>query len=65
MSRASLGQGVFSGDIGAMIEERSKLVPLGRMATVWDIANAAVYFASDEGNYVSGVLLPVDGGAST
>jgi NAD(P)-dependent dehydrogenase (short-subunit alcohol dehydrogenase family) len=43
-------------------EERNALVPLGRMGTAWDVANAAVFLASDEAQYITGVLLPVDGG---
>jgi NAD(P)-dependent dehydrogenase (short-subunit alcohol dehydrogenase family) len=43
-------------------EERNALVPLGRMGSAWDIANAAVFLASDDAQYITGVLLPVDGG---
>ncbi|WP_114966108.1 SDR family NAD(P)-dependent oxidoreductase [Alkalilacustris brevis] len=42
--------------------ERDALVPMGRMGEAWDIANAAVFLASDEAKYITGVLLPVDGG---
>lgn len=42
--------------------EREALVPMQRMGTGWDVANAAVFLASDEARYVTGVLLPVDGG---
>ncbi|WP_235610783.1 SDR family NAD(P)-dependent oxidoreductase [Bordetella sp. H567] len=42
--------------------ERDALVPLGHMGTAWDVANAAVFLASDEASYITGVLLPVDGG---
>jgi NAD(P)-dependent dehydrogenase (short-subunit alcohol dehydrogenase family) len=39
-------------------------VPLGhRMGTALDIANAALFLASDEANFITGVPLPVDGGA--
>jgi NAD(P)-dependent dehydrogenase (short-subunit alcohol dehydrogenase family) len=31
--------------------------------TAWDVANAALFLASDEANFISGVSLPVDGGA--
>jgi NAD(P)-dependent dehydrogenase (short-subunit alcohol dehydrogenase family) len=43
-------------------KERDALVPLGHMGTAWDTANAAVFLASDEARYITGVLLPVDGG---
>jgi NAD(P)-dependent dehydrogenase (short-subunit alcohol dehydrogenase family) len=34
------------------------------MGTAWDVANAALFLASDEGRFITGVLLPVDGGQS-
>ncbi len=42
--------------------ERDALVPMGFMGSAWDVANAALFLASDEARYISGVLLPVDGG---
>jgi NAD(P)-dependent dehydrogenase (short-subunit alcohol dehydrogenase family) len=36
--------------------------PTGRMGTPYDVANAAVFLASDRAAYVNGVCLPVDGG---
>lgn len=39
-------------------------IPLGRLATPEDVANAAVFLASDEAIYITGVELPVDGGRS-
>ena len=45
--------------------ERDAKVPLRRkMGTGWDVANAALFLASDEASFVTGVTLPVDGGAS-
>lgn len=45
--------------------ERDAQVPLGkRMGTGWDVANAALFLASDEASFITGVLLPVDGGQS-
>jgi len=42
--------------------ERARSVPLrGKMGTGWDVAHAALYLASDEASFVSGVCLPVDG----
>jgi NAD(P)-dependent dehydrogenase (short-subunit alcohol dehydrogenase family) len=44
---------------------RDAQVPLRRkMGTGWDVANAALFLASDEANFITGVTLPVDGGAS-
>ncbi|HXY99141.1 MAG TPA: glucose 1-dehydrogenase [Stellaceae bacterium] len=37
-------------------------IPLGRFATPLDVANAALYLASDEGAFITGVALEVDGG---
>ena len=34
------------------------------MGTGWDVANAALFLASDEASFITGVTLPVDGGAS-
>jgi len=43
-------------------EERLGEVPLGRLATELDVANAALYLASDEASFINGVALAVDGG---
>jgi NAD(P)-dependent dehydrogenase (short-subunit alcohol dehydrogenase family) len=44
---------------------RNDTVPLrGGMGSAWDIANAALFLASDEARFITGVLLPVDGGQS-
>ena len=42
--------------------ERSAKVPLGKMGTAWDVAYAALFLASDEAGFITGVALPVDGG---
>jgi NAD(P)-dependent dehydrogenase (short-subunit alcohol dehydrogenase family) len=43
--------------------ERAKRVPLrGEMGTAWDTAHAALFLASDEARFITGALLPVDGG---
>jgi len=34
----------------------------GRMGTGWDVANAAVFLASEEASFIAGISLPVDGG---
>jgi len=46
-------------------ENRQKFlatIPLGRLSTPLDIARAAVWLASDEAEFITGVELPVDGG---
>ncbi|GHV43326.1 hypothetical protein AGMMS49546_24590 [Spirochaetia bacterium] len=42
--------------------ERLGEVPLGRLATAADVANAALFLASDEAAFINGVAFPVDGG---
>ena len=37
-------------------------IPLGRMSTPDDIANACVFLAEDAASLITGILLPVDGG---
>lgn len=47
-----------------VVAARNARVPLRRtMGTAWDVANAALFLASDEANFITGVALPVDGGA--
>ena len=49
-----------------IVAERAARVPLkGYRPTGWDVANAALFLASDEAGFVSGVALPVDGAALT
>lgn len=50
---------------GLVIEAVRQQTPLGRMGHVDDIANAALFLASDEAGYISGQTLCVDGAAST
>ncbi len=45
-----------------MVRQRNEATPMGKMGTGWDIANAAVFLASDEASYITAVCLPVDGG---
>jgi NAD(P)-dependent dehydrogenase (short-subunit alcohol dehydrogenase family) len=47
-----------------MIRKRDAQCPMGRMGTAWDVAYAALFLASDEAGYVSGVNLLVDGALS-
>jgi NAD(P)-dependent dehydrogenase (short-subunit alcohol dehydrogenase family) len=52
------------GSVEQMQSARNKAIPLGKMGTAWDIASAAVFLASDEASFITGVCLPVDGGQS-
>jgi NAD(P)-dependent dehydrogenase (short-subunit alcohol dehydrogenase family) len=48
-----------------LIRRRDASVPLrAKMGTAWDVAWAAVFLASDEAGFITGVALPVDGGQS-
>jgi NAD(P)-dependent dehydrogenase (short-subunit alcohol dehydrogenase family) len=48
-----------------LIAERDARVPLGgKMGSAWDVAYAALFLASDEARFITGVMLPVDGGQS-
>jgi NAD(P)-dependent dehydrogenase (short-subunit alcohol dehydrogenase family) len=46
----------------AMMRARDEACPMGKMGEPWDIAMAAVFLASDEAKFITGVCLPVDGG---
>ena len=59
INRRATERGVSADVIRA---ERNALVPMGFMGSAWDVAHAAVFLASDEARYITGVLLPVDGG---
>jgi len=55
----------LSGEAQAELrDKRNARVPLGRMGTAWDVAHAALWLASDDARFVTGALLPVDGGQS-
>jgi NAD(P)-dependent dehydrogenase (short-subunit alcohol dehydrogenase family) len=52
-------------DREALIRQRDAQVPLlGKMGTAWDVAHAALFLASDEARFITGVALAVDGGQS-
>lgn len=52
-------------DRDEVISRRDAAVPLNKqMGSGWDVANAALFLASDEAKFITGVLLPVDGGQS-
>jgi len=58
----SQGRGI---DRNQLIDARNAMVPLkGGMGTAWDVAHAALFLASDEARFITGINLPVDGGQS-
>ena len=48
-----------------MVAAISKTIPLGRVGTPEEVANAFVFLASDMASYITGALLSVDGAAMT
>jgi NAD(P)-dependent dehydrogenase (short-subunit alcohol dehydrogenase family) len=50
------------GDVQRMIEVRNQQCPTKKMGDAWDVANAALFLASDEAKYITGLHLVVDGG---
>jgi NAD(P)-dependent dehydrogenase (short-subunit alcohol dehydrogenase family) len=61
---AGLAQSYAKGDVEAMWRARDAQVPMGHMGEAWDVANAALFLASDESRYVTGIELVVDGGVT-
>ena len=61
-SSAELAASYAGGDVEAMWRARDAQVPMGHMGDAWDVANAALFLASDESKYVTGIELVVDGG---
>jgi NAD(P)-dependent dehydrogenase (short-subunit alcohol dehydrogenase family) len=55
-------EGQFGENADAMKERFKTMVPIGRMGKPEEIAAAAVFLASDESSYITGIDLPVDGG---
>jgi NAD(P)-dependent dehydrogenase (short-subunit alcohol dehydrogenase family) len=51
-------------DREAMIRARNAMCPMGHMGDAFDVARAALFLASDDARYITGVCLAVDGGLS-
>jgi NAD(P)-dependent dehydrogenase (short-subunit alcohol dehydrogenase family) len=49
-------------DTDAMVKARNAMSPMGFMGDAFDVARAALFLASDEARYITGVCLAVDGG---
>jgi NAD(P)-dependent dehydrogenase (short-subunit alcohol dehydrogenase family) len=50
-----------NGDLEGLIKTRNAQVPMGRMGSSFDVANAAVFLASDNAQYITGQKLVIDG----
>jgi NAD(P)-dependent dehydrogenase (short-subunit alcohol dehydrogenase family) len=61
---AGLAASYAKGDVEAMWRARDAQVPMGHMGEAWDVANAALFLASDESRYITGIELVVDGGVT-
>jgi NAD(P)-dependent dehydrogenase (short-subunit alcohol dehydrogenase family) len=59
--RRRLGARFGANRIEEIMERRANTIPSGRAATVWDIAHAAVFLASDAARQISGTEIMVDG----
>lgn len=46
----------------AVIKELREETPLGRTGSVWDIANAAAFLASDKSDFITGQIISINGG---
>jgi len=52
----------WGGDFEEFVAHRNDQVPMGRMGDAWDVANAALFLASDAARYVTATEIIVDGG---
>jgi len=50
------------GDFDGFVAHRHQQVPAGRMGSAWDVANTALFLASDESSYITAQEIVVDGG---
>ena len=56
--------GIFNNQNETFLSNYSNRVPLGRMATEKDVANLIIFLLSEESSYITGTVIPVDGGWS-
>ena len=61
---SNLEDAYAGGDVQKMVAVRDAQCPTGKMGDAWDVANAAVFLASDAAKYITATELLVDGGIS-
>jgi NAD(P)-dependent dehydrogenase (short-subunit alcohol dehydrogenase family) len=49
-------------DEETLVADKAAICPTGRLGQPWDVADAAIFLASEEAKYITGIELPVDGG---
>ena len=64
MVEVGLADAYADGNVDEMVRLRDAQCPMGHMGDAWDVANAALFLASDEAKYITGAELVVDGGVS-
>ena len=64
MVEVGLASTYADGDVDEMIRLRDTQCPMGHMGDAWDVANAALFLASDDAKYITGADVVVDGGLS-
>jgi 3-oxoacyl-[acyl-carrier protein] reductase len=62
IGETGLTEAFMGGNTPELRQKFISTIPLGRMSTPRDIANAALYLASDEADFITGVAMEVDGG---
>ena len=62
VGRTPMFDAMFTDERDAAEAKLVETIPLGRLCKPEDVAAAAVYLASDDASYVTGTILPVDGG---